>query len=139
MVQTSNAVNAREKAKYMNVVVRKNVQRILRDRTIQQQELAEDLDTTPASVSQLLRGKKRLLFEDFIVLSEILDVSVETLMDDTLVREELKHDKDAAASMLHEAEAILRLGNEMKKAPVDNRPEPSELCPRRDSNPGHAD
>ena len=34
---------------------------------------------------------------------------------------------------------ISRIKPENKKTPADNRPEPSELCPRRDSNPGHAD
>ena len=54
-----------------------------------------------------------------------LGVTISDLTDDTYYRQ----DEDF----------ISRIKPENKKAPADNRPEPSELCPRRDSNPGHAD
>ena len=40
---------------------------------------------------------------------------------------------------IQDEDFISRIKPENKKTPADNRPEPSELCPRRDSNPGHAD
>ncbi len=54
-----------------------------------------------------------------------LGVTISDLTDDTYYRQ----DEDF----------ISRIKPENKKTPADNRPEPSELCPRRDSNPGHAD
>ena len=54
-----------------------------------------------------------------------LGVTISDLTDDTYYRQ----DEDF----------ISRIKPEDKKTPADNRPEPSELCPRRDSNPGHAD
>lgn len=54
-----------------------------------------------------------------------LGATISDLTDDTYYRQ----DEDF----------ISRIKPENKKTPADNRPEPSELCPRRDSNPGHAD
>ena len=54
-----------------------------------------------------------------------LGVTISDLTDDTYYRQ----DEDF----------ISRIKPENNKTPADNRPEPSELCPRRDSNPGHAD
>lgn len=74
---------------------------------------------------QRLNGGSEIRPKKMYLAAKELGVTISDLTDDTYYRQ----DEDF----------ISRIKPENKKTPADNRPEPSELCPRRDSNPGHAD
>ena len=55
-------IDNKAKAQYMSMIVRQNCKRIMREKGVQQQDMAHRIGMNPASFSQMLNGNKILLF-----------------------------------------------------------------------------
>ena len=115
-------LKAQAKAQYLTAVVRYNIKRICNSENRGQGTLSDFLDSNPASVSQMLNGGKILRFQDIVIVAEDLGVTISDLMDDTAMRKEMEDKRK-------EAELMLQLSQEMKKAPTGDRSRLSEGAP----------
>ena len=127
-------IDNKAKAQYMSMIVRQNCKRIMREKGVQQQDMAHRIGMNPASFSQMLNGNKRLLFEDIYLVSEGLGVSLQELMDPSKIQGEMQ---EQAESLLKSANMLNMLKKNKKAAGV--APAASDGLPRLGLNQRHSD
>ncbi len=73
-----------------------NLKEIREDRDLQQKELAKKLNRTPACISSWETGKTEPSIEDLVKLADVLDVSLDYLLDRTDENDLIKEDRKAS-------------------------------------------
>lgn len=73
-----------------------NLKEIREEKNLQQKELAARLNRTPACISSWETGKTEPSIEDLVKLADLLDVSLDYLLDRTDENNVLKEDRESS-------------------------------------------